>query len=105
MVYNHSQDQPWPEDDEDEIHQFVQVSFSSDSEESAGSSADETLDNDEWCSPIFAAYDGIAKDLAFSNSVCNPLVWTTKKLFWRSTRRLKNTELYQNLCKKNTLIK
>ena len=52
MAYNRSQDQPRPDDDEDEIDQFVQLSFSSSSEASGGSSADEVLDDDEWCSPI-----------------------------------------------------
>jgi len=47
MAYNRSQDQPRPEDDEDEIDQFVQLSFSSGSEASGGSSADEALDDDE----------------------------------------------------------
>lgn len=47
MAYNRSQDQPRPEDDEDEIDQFVQVSFSFGSEASGGSSADEALDDDE----------------------------------------------------------
>ena len=49
MAYNRSQDQSRPEDDEDEIDQFVQLNFSSSSEASSGSSTDET-DDDEWCS-------------------------------------------------------
>jgi len=47
MAYNRSQDQSRPKDDEDEINQFAQLSFSSSSEPSGGSSADETLDDDE----------------------------------------------------------
>ena len=56
MVYDRSKDQPLPEDNEDEIDQFVQLSFSSGSEASGGSSADEALDDDEWRSPIFAMF-------------------------------------------------
>ena len=47
MTYNRSQDQPRPEDDKDEIDQFVQLSFSSVSEALGGSSTDEALDDDE----------------------------------------------------------
>ena len=47
MMYNRSQDQPRPEDDEDEIDQFVQLNFSSGSKASGGSSADEALDDNE----------------------------------------------------------
>jgi len=47
MAYNRSQDQPQPKDDEDEIDQFVQLSFSSGSEASGGSSANEAFDDAE----------------------------------------------------------
>jgi len=47
MAYNRSQDQPRLEDDEDEIDQFVQLSFSSRLEASGSSSADEAFDDDE----------------------------------------------------------
>jgi len=47
MAYNRTQDQPRPEDDEDEIDQFAQLSFSSSSEPSSGSFADEALDDGE----------------------------------------------------------
>jgi len=47
MACNQSQDQPRPEDDGDEIDQFVQCSFLSGSEPSGSSSADQALDDDE----------------------------------------------------------